>query len=452
MDKKPATAEGAGFLLCADGPGFCLLQEPFLFSWKYRHNRERLHDCLTERGILVRAAPTTDEQRIQQLDGIRGFALFGIFLVNMPTFLQPALFLPDSGLPADHSPMDEWIRLLLNMFVQTKFYTIFSFLFGAGFYLFMSRAERKGVPMQRLYLRRIAVLFVFGMLHLLFGWYGDILHSYALAGLILLLFYRRKDASVRRWAWTLLIGMQTLYALTLIVPSDTAQDSSVGQPALVDQAIEAYNHGSWSQWMQFRLAHELPQLADQEWLVIWSVLPLFLFGFSLARRGLFGNVPRFVPAIWRVWWCVLVASVLLVSMIPLLQYGVLSMPASRAVAAQVFVEGSGLTLSAFYICSLLLLYEKERGQQLLKVLEPVGRMALTNYLAQTVVSVLLARVFHLYGTAGMGLGLLLCLFVFSLQIVGSRWWLTQYRYGPAEWVWRSLTYGARMPMRRTPPG
>jgi len=396
----------------------------------------------------VKAAPVSEAQRIRQLDGIRGFALFGIFLVNMPTFLQPALFLPGSGLPAAHSLLDEWIRLFFNLFVQTKFYTIFSFLFGASFYLFMSRAERKGFPMRRLYVRRLVALFVFGASHLLFLWYGDILHSYALAGFFLLLFYRMDDAGVQRWAWSLLICMQILYGLTLFTAADPDASVSTVDTALIDQAKEAYNYGNWHQWMQFRLAHELPQVVENEWFVIWSVLPLFLFGFSLARQGLFRDVQRYVPVIRRVWWGVLGASIALVSMIPLLQYGVVSFPAPRDTAVQVFVEWSGLALCTFYICSLLLLYEKERRPRLLKHLESVGRMALTHYLAQTVVSVLLARVFHLYGEAGMAVGVVLCLLIFPLQIAFSTWWLARYWYGPAEWVWRTLTYGSRIPMRK----
>jgi len=184
----------------------------------------------------VRATPVSEAERIHQLDAIRGFALFGIFLVNMPTFSHPMLFLPALGLPADHTLFDEWIRILLHMFVQTKFYTIFSFLFGAGFYLFMSRAEKKSLPMKPMYLRRITILFLLGMTHLFFLWYGDILHTYALTGIMLLLFYKRADKTIRKWAWSLLLALQLLYGLVLFIPADPSSVENSSQ-AIANKAI-----------------------------------------------------------------------------------------------------------------------------------------------------------------------------------------------------------------------
>ncbi|KQL49905.1 hypothetical protein AN963_09515 [Brevibacillus choshinensis] len=396
----------------------------------------------------VNAAPVSEGDRIHQLDAIRGFALFGIFLVNMPTFLQPALFLPENGLPVEHSLLDEWIRLVFNMLVQTKFYTIFSILFGAGFYLFMSRAELKGSSIRPLYVRRLIALLFFGCAHLFFLWYGDILHTYALTGFFLLFYYRASDQAVLRWAWTLLISLQTLYALTLLIPEDPTNSVTHASPELVHRANEVYNFGNWTEWMFFRLTNELPLLISNEWFAIWSVLPLFLFGLYLARRGVFHQTHRYVTFAKRLWWFMLVVSSVLVVMVPLLQYGIVRFPAPASIAVQVFVGWSGLVLCAFYICSLLLLYETRRGRNTLKHLEPVGRMALTNYLGQTLISVTIARVFHLYGEASMGVGLLICLIVFPLQIVASKWWLSRYRYGPAEWVWRCFTYASFMPMKR----
>jgi uncharacterized protein len=214
------------------------------------------------------------------------------------------------------------------------------------------------------------------------------------------------------------------------------------------RASEVYNFGTWTQWMSFRLTNELPLLIENEWFAIWSVLPLFLIGFVLAKRGVFHRTQVYVGRIKRLWWALLFLSAGLVAMIPLLQGERIRFPAPANVSAQVFVEWSGLTLCAFYICSLLLMYERKRGRNLLRHLEPVGRMALTNYLGQTLISVIIARVFHLYGEAGMGTGLLICLLVFPLQIAASKWWLTRYRYGPAEWVWRCFTYASLVPMKR----
>jgi uncharacterized protein len=394
----------------------------------------------------VKASPVSAEERIAELDVLRGFALFGIFLVNMPTFLQPDLFLPEDRLPLSHTALDEWIRLLFDMFVQAKFYTIFSFLFGAGFYLFMSRAEQKGHAATRLYLRRLTVLMLFGVVHLLFFWYGDILHTYALAGLCLLWFYKRQEASIRRAALLLLIGWNLLMALTLLVPGESSYSAETWQRA--QEAITVYNQGGPAEWLQFRWTHEMPIVLEYEWMNVLSVLPLFLMGLYAAKKGVFHRPEQHAAAIKRVWLLALAASVPLVAMIPPVQSGAVDLPAPPELAVLVFIEWSGLSLCALYITSLLLLLRTGRGRKLLAPLAPVGRMALTNYLAQTVLSLGIARLFHLYGQAEMWLGLVLCLVIFPLQTAWSRWWLSRYRFGPLEWLWRCLTYGFVPPMKR----
>ena len=118
--------------------------------------------------------PTTPNERLESLDIVRGFALFGIFLVNMPAFQWPDLLAQLYLLPESLSALDEWIRLFFDLLIQGKFYTIFAFLFGVGFYLFMNKASNQGDGGWRLYLRRIGVLALFGFIHLVFFWYGDI--------------------------------------------------------------------------------------------------------------------------------------------------------------------------------------------------------------------------------------------------------------------------------------
>ena len=281
----------------------------------------------------MKAAPVSEPERIHQLDVIRGFALFGILLVNMPTFFHPALFMTSAGLPAAHTRLDEGIRLFLDMFVQTKFYTIFSFLFGAGFYLFMSRAEQKGLPMYPLFLRRMLLLLLIGVLHMFFLWYGDILHTYAIAGLILMLFYNRQKRTVHRWAWSLLILVQGAMGMTLFLPGSP---DNTYQLRLAEQAIDVYNHGTWGEWLLFRWMFEIPYVLGNEVFALLSVFPLFLFGFSAAREGVFSKPAVFIEPVRRIWRLSLLLSIPLVAMIPLLQYGIVRLPASPAMATLVF--------------------------------------------------------------------------------------------------------------------
>ncbi|PDY96059.1 DUF418 domain-containing protein, partial [Bacillus thuringiensis] len=124
--------------------------------------------------------------RIHSLDIIRGIAILCILFANLPTMTGL-----DPFNQAGYTSTDKTIRFLVDLFIQTKFYTIFAFLFGVGFYIFMKNTEAKGYPMYKLFTRRLCILLVFGLLHFTFLWYGDILHAYAIAGFILLFFYKR---------------------------------------------------------------------------------------------------------------------------------------------------------------------------------------------------------------------------------------------------------------------
>ncbi|MEZ2661639.1 DUF418 domain-containing protein, partial [Aneurinibacillus aneurinilyticus] len=152
----------------------------------------------------MKITPISKGERMITLDIIRGFALLGIFLVNMPTFHSPDFIRQLYDLPQNLSSVDKVVNLFFSLFIQTKFYTIFSFLFGLGFYVFMNRVEQKGLKVYRLFSRRLLILFLFGFLHLIFLWYGDVLHAYAIVGFALSLFYKRSNKVILGWAFGLL--------------------------------------------------------------------------------------------------------------------------------------------------------------------------------------------------------------------------------------------------------
>jgi uncharacterized protein len=299
--------------------------------------------------------------------------------------------------------------------------------------------------MYQLFLRRLVVLLLIGIMHMFLFWYGDILHTYAVAGFILMLFYKKKKQTVHRWAWTLLIFIQALLGLTLLIPSAGPNHA---QALLAQEAIDAYNHGSWGEWLQFRWLYEIPYVLSNEILALLTVIPLFLFGFSAAREGVFTQPAAYREKIRRIWRLSLLLSIPLVAMIPLVKYGVVPFPAPAYLASQVFVTWSGLTLCAFYITSFLLLLSGKSGEGRLARLGLVGRMSLTNYLMQTLVFVFIARFFSLYGSASLAFGLVVCLALFLVQVAFSRWWLSRYMYGPMEWVWRCSTYAEIVPLKR----
>lgn len=390
--------------------------------------------------------PITGQERIASLDIIRGFALFGIFLVNFPSFHPADYPVQMFSLDPGYTGLDRSIRLFYDMFVQTKFYTIFSFLFGLGFYIFMCRAEEKGLPVYRLFTRRLLVLLVFGLLHLIFLWYGDILHTYALAGFILLFFYRKSNRVVLGWAFGLLIIVLSLMTLPLFFSDQLYGSLQQEQRALGQQemkkTLDMYEHASYIEWVTYRFSAEVSDILSNTPLTVASILPLFLFGLYAGRRGILREPDKHTWFIWLTWIGTLTMSIPLVGMVFAVEYDIVSFGAAKLDAKRLFIQLSGLTLCFFYMSSLLLLMGNRLARTLLAPLGYAGRMALTNYLGQTIIALILMRGFGLFETFTLGIGLIICIAVYALQILFSFYWLRFFRFGPLEWIWRSITYGS----------
>lgn len=401
----------------------------------------------------MKITPISASERITVIDIIRGFAILGIFLVNMPSYHSPDLFVDLYG---KYSGLDEIIRLLFDMFIQGKFYTIFSFLFGLGFFIFMKRAEEKGLPASRLFIRRLFVLLLFGIFHLMLLWYGDILHTYALAGFLLLFFHKRTNKLILGWAFGLLIVMSILFSLALLSSGQPGtseqqeyfQEQRMAEQKMAKEAISVYNDGSFTEWLQFRWTHEIPLVLVYMPIPVFSVLPLFLFGFYAGRKGIFQYPAKHEGLIKKVWWASLLLSLPLVTMIPLIHWDLIQFSASKSVANYVFVQLSGYTLFLFYMSSIVLLVRQDLWKKIFYPFSYVGRMALTNYLWQTIFSLAIFLPFHLYGKVSLAAGLLICLIIYPLQVIVSRFWLKHYRFGPFEWLWRSITYGKIQSMKK----
>ncbi|WP_368654170.1 DUF418 domain-containing protein [Ornithinibacillus sp. 4-3] len=171
---------------------------------------------------IQESSPISTKERIESLDIIRGIALFGILLVNMPLFQSPQLIADLYMMSPELSSSDQFLRMLLDVFVETKFFTIFSFLFGVGFYIFMERAVNKTDHFYRLYSRRLIVLAIFGFLHLCLLWYGDILLGYALAGFFLIFFYKRKQKTILLWLMSFSIALIGLLVFGIFGSTDLA--------------------------------------------------------------------------------------------------------------------------------------------------------------------------------------------------------------------------------------
>jgi uncharacterized protein len=396
-------------------------------------------------------SPVGESQRIESLDIMRGIAIFGILLVNMKSFSGPDSPIRALSYEYFEQPYNSWTNVLLEFFVQGNFITMFSFLFGFGMILMSERAAENQRSFLPFFLRRQCVLFLFGAAHVLFFWYGDILVTYAVVGVIMLLFYRLPKKAL------LMIGLVMITAYSLFMTLLTYEYWTSGaalsyQEALnaqheaeIQQSIQIYSTGTYSEIMQERI-REWIDLNRYFLFFLFGILPMFLFGAYAAKKQHFQN-----NTLWRLWWLTLVlgpgSKLLAVIFFPLKGED------WRYDAAMSWgYEFGGAMMSIFYMCTIVLLYRNGKFKRLFKLFRITGRMALTNYLTQSIVStfVFYSYGFGLYGGYGPLFDVMIAVVIFSLQVLFSLWWLRHYKMGPLEWVWRTFTYGKKQKLiRRT---
>ncbi|MCM3586558.1 DUF418 domain-containing protein [Mesobacillus maritimus] len=389
-------------------------------------------------------SPITGKDRIMTIDIIRGFALFGIFLVNMPAFHSPIFMKSRYGQGMEYSGVDYWLDVLFALFVEMKFFTIFSFLFGLGFYIFMNRSEEKGLKCKALYLRRIFALLLFGLIHVVALWFGDILHTYAVAGVFLLFFYNRKLKTILIWAFSLLVVLNLLFALNLFIPreiiTEMEESTAGGFAGSLEKYVEVYQQAGYLEWVSYRLGTEVGFVAVNLIPASIPVFAMFLCGLAAGKAGLFHHVSSHLAFIKRIRLITLLISIPLIAVLALLKMDILDFGVKQLYAVQLFKSLTGTSLCFLYISVLTLMLQKETWQKRLRSLGYAGQMALTNYLMQTIVSIVFFVGFGFYGNVSLLTGSILCILIFALQMLYSTYWLKHYRFGPFEWLWRSITY------------
>jgi uncharacterized protein len=402
--------------------------------------------------VTTQAGPVTLNERIVFIDVLRGLALFGILAANMRGFVAPLDAYQNIG-ALFHFRADVIAQAIINTFFQGKFISIFSFLFGMGFAMQMSRAEARGASFLRFYPRRLLVLALFGIIHGILIWAGDILLTYALAGAILLLFRHRQQKTLLVWAASLLC-LPILAATTIFVAYHTSlhrkwMDPKPPELGKWHKVIDIYAHGP------------LSRIVVQNWVEWKSALPfelfaiyaaaLFLLGMWVWRAGIVQRLPEFTPVLRRVCaWCLPLglAISLYVAIIPVVTPP-LQVSIWRWLAAVLWLPSSHI-LAAGYMAGLALLFQLPAWRAKLLPFAAIGRMALTNYLMQSVLCTLFfdATVTGLYGKVGPAVALIPTILLYAAQLGFSIWWLQRYRFGPMEYLWRILTYGKMPPMRR----
>lgn len=394
------------------------------------------------------ASPTSERHDL--LDALRGFALFGVLLVNLRS-LSLYEFLPAEARAAlPTAGIDALLAPLMTSLVDGTSVTLFSLLFGVGFAIQSERAEGRPGGTAR-YVRRLLLLLAIGLVHAYVFWWGDILRYYALLGLLLVPLARVPIAALATLGVFIVVVLPVL--MQPVMPALLPPQISSAESAA--RALAAFQADDWSTLWQGNLERDL-RMRIAVWMLPGYVLGRLLIGAALGRSQVLQQPEENLRFWRRLFVAMLVIGGGCTVFFALRDHGVLgdALPWLTTDAGRTLLRlmrnATPLAMGLLYLSGFVLLFRRAEWRRWLGGLAPLGRMALTHYLAQTVIAIAL-----FYGV-GLALGprfgligtLVACVLIFGAQIVASRWWLARFRFGPAEWAWRSLTYGQRQPMRR----
>lgn len=394
--------------------------------------------------------PIGAKERIEALDIVRGFALLGVLLANMLAFKSPVFYYVPSMANIANTT-DSIAAWFIKLFVEGKFYTIFSYLFGLGFYIFMERAQEKGHT-SGLFKRRLAFLLIIGLSHMIFLWTGDVLHTYAIAGFLLLVNWKADLSSLKKrivvyfiCASVLLGGIYLLNGIILTGPDANLYALQMKYKSA--EIVNIFQTGNYGEITRTRIANETVNALLNNIFVIPNVMVLFLLGLYTGKRQLHKNIKEHMALIKNLWRIFLIAALILTSGLFVLMKLEDGTSIAWVMALKELVKYySGIAGCFFYITSILLIIDRPKGHRFFKPFSYVGRMALTNYLLQTVVAVLIFNGygFGYFGRVGYARGILISVLIYLAQLIFSKLWLGRFNYGPVEWLWRRFTYGRQL--------
>jgi uncharacterized protein len=407
--------------------------------------------------VPVAPAPISQAERIGSLDLLRGIAVLGILIVNIQSFSMPDPAYLNPTVWGDFTGINKVVWAVSHVFAEFKFMSLFSLMFGAGIVLMCSRLEQRGLRPARTHYRRILFLFIFGLMHAYLLWVGDILVWYSLSGVLAYLFWRMRPGWLAFWA-LLFLGVGTaLYALFQwslpYWPEEARQGNAVWwspPPEVIQHRLDTYRSG----WLT-QMSERIPTAAALHTFVyviyaLWRTLGMMLAGMALIKWGI-------LSAERSRGFYVRTAIVALVVGLPITAWGAWqnythgwSMDYSQF-GGHLFNYWGSVAVTLGYIALIMLWHHSCSLSGLKSTLANVGRMAFSCYILQTVICTTLffGHGFALYGRVPRWGQMLIVLAVWAVVIAFANWWLARFRYGPLEWLWRSLTYGRKQPFSLT---
>ena len=406
------------------------------------------------------AAPVSESERIESIDVLRGFALLGILVMNVQVFAMPQMAYFNPTAYGDLTGANRYVWIAGRMLADQKFMTIFSLLFGAGIVLMTARAGTRG-DARRVHYRRMRWLMVIGLLHGHLLWWGDILFHYAACGMLVYPLRRLSPTRLIAIGVVLLVAFSAfwgVFGLSFPYWPEEARAKFVADawqpsPEKLNAELATYR-GAWLEQMPDRSmmalgSHTLGLIVA----VVWRAGGLMLIGMALFKKDVFNarRSTRFYAA--------LIALAAAVGF-PLQAYGIALDFASGWSVRSLFtglqlVYWASIAVGLGYVGAIMLVCRAPALRRFTRPFAAVGQTALTNYLLQTVIC---TTIFYGHGLGWFGsvdrIGQVgVTAGVWAVQLIASPLWLRRYRFGPVEWAWRSLTYRARQPLRRSPlPG
>lgn len=404
----------------------------------------------------IGGAPVAAAERMDVLDVIRGVAVLGILLINIETFSGYGMLTPAERAALPQARFDAPLAFALRFLVEGKFYSLFSFLFGVGFFVFFQRASARAAAAHatRLFKRRLTGLLLIGLAHSFLLWYGDILASYAVLGFALIPFTRRDDRAVLRWSMVFLASPVLLYVVLMAlaamasVPPPRPGES---MPPVLTTAANLLAHGTLADFFRGNAIFTAANVARRLVLMFFPrVLGMFLLGYWAGRRGIFTDLDAHTPLLRRVAVTTFAIGLPLALADAILGATGSPMPPDGRGLLRTAVQSiASPALALGYAAGLCLLFRWRRAPLL--AFAPAGRMALTNYLLQSVAGVAVFSTvgLELFGRVSLTDAVAGCVMFFAIQCAASRLWLSIARFGPVEWLWRSFTYRRAFPLIRT---
>lgn len=383
--------------------------------------------------MTIPGAYSTTSARLPIVDILRGFALIGVLFANFTAYTDQQV--PTEILDSISNPTDHALMTFNSLFIEFKFVTIFSILFGYSFGLFFDSEAKKNLASRFPFLRRVLSLLFLGVIHAMFWWF-DVLHIYAICGLLLLAFRKISPSALIKWSIILIFLIPFAYSFITKNHNEPLGDNDWYHLYLtfkngnLEQLLKANITGYWRLFV----------LSGANVYYFAEVLGKFLLGYFLFRIQFFDSILAKRSTVKKI--AIICGSVSVLYLV-IQFYGLTNSVKLDVYYIEPFIKLGILATSGLYASLLILVYISKSESKVFKVLQNLGRMTLTNYLL-----ISCAMIFVMYGIGYGMLGemsittiWLSALVWLSIEILFSTWWLKHFKYGPFEGLWRKLTWG-----------